>query len=1341
MTATLTREPDLYSDLDGMDRRLTALERIVGYIAPGSVNSNALGEGAVTDFHIADDSIRTRHVFAEQIEANHIKSRTITAIQIKAGEITAFEIAANTISADNIAANAITSVKILADAVKATHIDVTSLSAITENVGVLTGGIIRGPVIETSENNPKVIMDSSGIRAITSGGTALFDLNATTGKLTATGVIIAETGSQIPSGYITGQLTAGQIASVNAASILGSISAEQFAGNFSSGNLIVNAGFEDVAGAMTNWAAVNGSGATATTPVRHGTKSLQLTSNGGGALSINKGANRASVTDGQTYVVSAYFRAATVGRTCRIDLNWHDATGALISTSTSSTITSTTTDWTRHSYSAVAPANAVSVNPVFVSALSGAVNGEIHYIDSVQLEVGNVASAFSPGVSELLPGSVGEAEIAANAVTAVKIVGGTITGDKIYANALNTPEINALKIQVGSMAADSIAALQIAAGTIATDHLQAGIIKASQLMINQTTINVMPNTSFEQNTDGWAGLNATLARVSTPFYHPFSTTDSEGQPVTPTGWSARLTCTVAGSIVLDSVSARPAISAGKVITFSIYVRSATVSRQVNVNLQFFDNGTPATDTTDALPPAVLSGGSFFGTAVATSTTGWTRVTVTATAPAGSYSVRPYVLVAGCALNEQHYFDAAQLEYAGAASTYIPNGIELIPSTVLPTLLTAEGITGDKIMSRSINTINIAADAITAREIRALTITGNEIKGDTIEGTKIKAGHITAAHISMNFGGTNMLENPSFEGTLVGTWDATVNCTVQTSTARQYHGTRALRVLAIAAGTVHATNYNARVPVKPGTTYTMSGYASNSNNKNAQARIWFLDASNAQVGSAIGVSTPTDGLTWTRVDVSAVAPANAVTAEVAISFLSVAVGENNYVDAVQFEAGEKPTAFSPFPESGITGTEITPSSISTPHLVATAIDTMNVTLTAGGRVQTKAGARNSVGNAKVQMDATGFWAQDAAGTVTIDIVAATGNVTITGKLNARGVDFPTTRDSTNNTNKIRWVEPAGVPLRAQIDGFYDSATGFDHFTQRNALYVQTFSSGSIAGATSGMSSKHDASGNHATIETIVDTRGGVQKYGLWSDLKNQDILRLNGPNQGTDSYIRLNSAAATFTISASNNGGGLYYYNGGTNIGWLGSDGTLWTQGNIYIYGGTVHYGDPGQNPSGGPWRHEWEVGTGRLVTARFLNGSGTWWASFVNPGSGDGQFDLVQNGPVVGTSDRKLKKNISDFKLAKDDSSISTLKKLRPRKFQWKSTKDNETYDLGLVAQEVKEVYPEAIKEHIPPGHTEPMLFLEWAKITILSVAALQEQIQKVESLTARLTKLEAQMT
>lgn len=113
---------------------------------------------------------------------------------------------------------------------------------------------------------------------------------------------------------------------------------------------------------------------------------------------------------------------------------------------------------------------------------------------------------------------------------------------------------------------------------------------------------------------------------------------------------------------------------------------------------------------------------------------------------------------------------------------------------------------------------------------------------------------------------------------------------------------------------------------------------------------------------------------------------------------------------------------------------------------------------------------------------------------------------------------------------------------------------------------------------------------------------------------------------------------------------------------------------------------------------------------------------------GDGDV-IVSNTPVVG-SDRALKEDIADL-----GESLPKVRKLKPRRYKRKVSGNRE---IGLVAQEVAEVFPDVVRE-IPPTPEAPEVILgvQYEALIPAAIAAVQELADAHDSLEKRVKDLE----
>jgi hypothetical protein len=129
-----------------------------------------------------------------------------------------------------------------------------------------------------------------------------------------------------------------------------------------------------------------------------GTESYKFTS--GTTTSVEAttptGTNGFPVVGGKAYTVSLYTRAATTARNIRSALHWYDAAGASISSSSQGDTLNSTTEWTRETTTATAPANAAFA-AVKVRVVTASAVGEVHYFDGFLLEQASSAGTYFDG--------------------------------------------------------------------------------------------------------------------------------------------------------------------------------------------------------------------------------------------------------------------------------------------------------------------------------------------------------------------------------------------------------------------------------------------------------------------------------------------------------------------------------------------------------------------------------------------------------------------------------------------------------------------------------------------------------------------------------------------------------------------------------------------------------------------------------------------------------------------------------------------------------------------------------------------------------------------------------
>jgi hypothetical protein len=101
------------------------------------------------------------------------------------------------------------------------------------------------------------------------------------------------------------------------------------------------------------------------------------------------------------------------------------------------------------------------------------------------------------------------------------------------------------------------------------------------------------------------------------------------------------------------------------------------------------------------------------------------------------------------------------------------------------------------------------------------------------------------------------------------------------------------------------------------------------------------------------------------------------------------------------------------------------------------------------------------------------------------------------------------------------------------------------------------------------------------------------------------------------------------------------------------------------------------------------------------------------------------------TSDRRLKSGIKDA-----SSALSILDQIKVRSYTWTETGYGVEY--GFVAQELNEVAPDAVKVGDDGDEVVDTWAVDNAKLVPLLTKALQEALQKIDAMEARLSALEA---
>jgi hypothetical protein len=121
---------------------------------------------------------------------------------------------------------------------------------------------------------------------------------------------------------------------------------------------------------------------------------------------------------------------------------------------------------------------------------------------------------------------------------------------------------------------------------------------------------------------------------------------------------------------------------------------------------------------------------------------------------------------------------------------------------------------------------------------------------------------------------------------------------------------------------------------------------------------------------------------------------------------------------------------------------------------------------------------------------------------------------------------------------------------------------------------------------------------------------------------------------------------------------------------------------------------------------------------------------------GVGVWALRGNGSSTWTSDERKKKNIETTR----DGYLEDLCQLRVVKYNWAVDDDSAPKELGLIAQEVEQVFPRLVMEDVQmEGDTFNLKVLKASVLPYMLLKALQEAATKIETLEAKVAALEAQ--
>lgn len=261
----------------------------------------------------------------------------------------------------------------------------------------------------------------------------------------------------------------------------GAVTKEKVGFNIGGGNILINSSAEN---GTVGWSAYAGSlAAQGAAGAPHDENVFLVRANAAVSTSQAGGSNNSfyPVPANEKVVISAWVKTP-VGRTT-VTLIARDDTNNSTWGSVDRTVPANT--WTRVTWATTVPADRrlerIYVVPLTSITGGNLVTNEEAWFDAVQLERGDVATAYAPKPDEILPSTITSTELADNAVTTPKLIAGAVVAGKIAAGAVETDKLAANAVVADKIAANAITVTKIAAGAVVADKIAAGAVVADKI--------------------------------------------------------------------------------------------------------------------------------------------------------------------------------------------------------------------------------------------------------------------------------------------------------------------------------------------------------------------------------------------------------------------------------------------------------------------------------------------------------------------------------------------------------------------------------------------------------------------------------------------------------------------------------------------------------------------------------------------------------------------------------------------------------------------------------------------------------------------------------------------
>ncbi len=346
---------------------------------------------------------------------------------------------------------------------------------------------------------------------------------------------------------------------------------------------------------------------------------------------------------------------------------------------------------------------------------------------------------------------------------------------------------------------------------------------------------------------------------------------------------------------------------------------------------------------------------------------------------------------------------------------------------------------------------------------------------------------------------------------------------------------------------------------------------------------------------------------------------------------------------------------------------------------------------------------------------------------------------------------------NQYNTVVGIGALDNPNTNTSGGGYNTVVGY------NALTDNTTGSYNTAQGAAALSSNTTGNNNTATgMYALRDNTSGHSNTAVGSMTLAFNTTGIQNTAQGTGALSRNNTGsfntamgvyALNYTTSGSrntavgmlalqNNTTGHRNVSVGMNAGRVISDGSPNTVVNnsIFIGADTRALADNGTNEivigynATGNGSNSVTLGDDNIIKTILKGNVGVGVTSpsvKLQVGtSGDGSSALANAWNTF--SDKRLKKDITPL-----EDNLEKLLKLNAYTYKWKEGKD-QSEQLGLIAQEVQEVYPEVVSE-VGQGD-DAFLTVSYGKLVAPLIGAIKEIWQKITGNEKRITELEKQV-